>query len=121
MTAAPESLESVLVRWESDAAVLRRCGERRAADLLERCIADVRASDAEDWMAWISEGEAALQAGRSVAWVRAHFDAWRREGHARETPSHVRSYRACIIPRRANLTDAAARGRAAAARLRESA
>lgn len=113
MTAPKRELETVIADWRSDAATLRRHGDARQADLLERC-ADEAAAAAEDWLLWLSEGEAALRAGRSVAWIRGRFEQLRREGHARQTGRATRIYRACAIPRRANTITAAERGRDAA-------
>jgi len=106
-------LADVVADWRGDAAVLRRRGNGASADILDRC-ADEATRAAEEWLLWLSEGEAQLRSGYSVAWLRSRFDAWRREGHARQTGRHTRLYRACIIPRRANVATAAERGREAA-------
>lgn len=106
-------LAEVLADWRGDAAVLRRRGNATAAEMLEKCAAEA-ATAAEDWLLWLTEGEARLRSGYSVAWLRARYEGWRREGHARQTGRHTRVYRACVIPRRANVATAAERGRDAA-------
>lgn len=113
-------LAEVIADWRGDAAVLRRRGNAAAAEMLEQC-ADQAARAAEEWLLWLTEGEATLRSGHAVAWLRARFEDWRRAGHARQTGRHTRIYRACIIPRRVNVVSAAERGRDAARRAMESA
>jgi len=113
-------LADVIADWRGDAAVLRRNGNAAGADILERCAREAAAS-AEEWLLWLSEGDAALRAGRSVSWVRGRFEQLRREGHARQTSKHTRIYRACAIQTKADVVGAAEAGRRAALSLRKSA
>lgn len=113
-------LAEVLADWRGDAAVLRRNGNAAAADILERCARESSQS-AEEWLLWLSEGEAALRAGRSVSWIRSRFEQLKREGHAQQTARHTRIYRACAIQTKANIVGAAEAGRRAAMLLRKSA
>lgn len=112
-------LVDVIADWRGDAAVLRRRGDIRAAELLELC-ADQASAAAEEWNTFLSEGEAMLRSGRSRPWLRAQFARWEREGHAKETARHTRIYRQCIVPQKANVTSAASRGREAARKARAS-
>jgi hypothetical protein len=57
---------------------------------------------AEEWLGWINEGLATLRSGKSVAWLRAQFPAWERDGHAKLVHRGLRHYRECVIPRRAS-------------------
>ena len=115
--ASDRDLSQVLTDWRGDAAVLRRRGSPDLADALERCASQV-AESAEEWLTWLSEHDASIRAGRSVAWMRARFEQMRREGHARLTGRATRAYRACAVPRKANTITAAEKGRRAAQELR---
>lgn len=83
---------------------------REWAHLIERA--------AEDYLTFISEGEASIRSGRSEATIRSRYDALAREGHAR-TVSGRRQYREMMIPRRAQIDEAAQRGREAARAVRD--
>jgi hypothetical protein len=106
-------LADTIADWQGDAAVLRRNGNAAAAEILERCAREAR-DGAEDWLLWLSEGEAVTRSGFSLDTIRGRFEQLRRDGHARLVKRGVRQYRACAIPRRANATTAAQRGREAA-------
>jgi hypothetical protein len=106
-------LDTIIRRWKGDAAVLRRNGESRLADALDRC-ADEATDAAAEWLTWLSESDAELRSGRARGWFRARRDVWRRDGHARQIARGKWEYRAAIVPRRADLATAAAEGRAAA-------
>jgi hypothetical protein len=106
-------LEQIIADWRGDAAVLRRRGDARSAAMLEQC-ATQAAGAAEEWLLWLSEGDAMVRAGKSAEWLRARFEAWRRDGHATQSGRFTRLYRAAIIPRRADTTTATRRGRDAA-------
>jgi hypothetical protein len=114
----PRELAEVIADWLGDAAVLRRNGNVAGAEILERCAREAKESTAEEFMLWISEGEAMTRSGHVAAWFRARFEAMRREGHARTMKRGVRQYRACAVPRRANRAIAELRGREAARRLK---
>jgi hypothetical protein len=109
-------LETVLADARSDATVHRRL-HPATADLIEKLCDDV-ARAAEEWLTWLSEGDASTRAGKSTDWVRGKYEQLHREGHAR-TVNGKRQYRACFIPRRANVDTAAQRGREAAREARE--
>lgn len=108
-------LAQVLADARGEAAVCRRRGAEAVADALEQLAKDVHEA-AEEWLVWLSESDAQLRSGFSVAWLRQRFPGWEREGHARLGAGRVRQYRACIIPRRAHLLRAAAQGADAARR-----
>jgi hypothetical protein len=81
--------------------VLRRRGDTRLAEQLDRC-ADEAAAAAEDYIRWLTEDKARLRSGWSRARLRAHYAAWERQGHARRDGKR-RLYRLLIVPQRANL------------------
>jgi hypothetical protein len=109
-------LSEVLARWQEDARTLRRIGGSEAvAAVLENCAGDV-ARSAEEWLSWLSESDAIMRSGHAASWLRARREEWKRAGHCRQVGRGKYTYRACCIPRRANVTDAAARGREAAKR-----
>ena len=106
------TLEQVLADYRGDAQVLRRRGHAHDAELIEM-ICDAVAAAAEDYLRWITEDEAMLRSARSRAWLRGQFAEWERQGLARRDGKR-RLYRMIAVPLRANLTAAAAAGRAAA-------
>jgi hypothetical protein len=114
MTARRE-LVDVIADAREEAAILRRNGAAFSVDRVEAMLAAV-ADAAEEWTLFLSEGDAVVRCGYSAAWLRARFPEWERAGHAR-TAGRARQYRACIIPRRANVVLAASRGRDAARRI----
>lgn len=116
MTTADDAraLEQVLADHRGDAAVLRRKGHARDADLIERICDDVGRA-AEEYLRWISEEDAQLRSGWSRERLRAHFAEWERQGHARRD-GKKRLYRMLIVPRRANTIAAREAGRRAARR-----
>lgn len=109
-------LETVLADWGARAQTLRACFHEHDAQLLEEFASDVRGA-CEDYLTWLSEPDAALQAGKSVAWVRARFNGWAENNMARFNPRdrRARQYCALILPRRANIIAARADARRAAA------
>jgi hypothetical protein len=113
-------LQTVLDRWTADAAVLRRNGEVRLADTLDRCAAEARTA-AEEWLTWLSETDAELRSGYRAAYFKARREGWRRDGNARQVARFKWEYRAAVVPRRANVMRAAEEGRAAARRAQEKA
>ena len=113
-------LQTVLDQWVADAKVLRRNGEVRLADTLDRCAAEVTAA-AEEWLTWLTDAEAELRSGYRVAFFKARREEWRRQGHARQVARFKWEYRAAVIPRRANVMRAADEGREAARRARAAA
>jgi hypothetical protein len=110
---ADRDLSDVLSDWREDAAILRRRGDARAADLLLQCATDV-AGVAEEYTSWLSEAEAQLRSGWTAGQVRRHARAFLHTPHVQ---AERRAYRlrACIVPRRAHyelLRAAAERGAA---------
>ena len=112
MIAEPRALEQVFADWRGDAQVLRRRGDTRLAQQLERC-ADEAAAAAEDYIRWLTEDDARLRSGWSLRRLSAHFPAWERQGHARRDGKR-RLYRMLIVPHRANSLAALEAGRRAA-------
>lgn len=112
-----ETLEQVLTDARGELPILeKRNGSWSPKDIRE--FIDRVTVAAEEWLTWLSEGDAAIRAGYSETWLRGRFEQLRREGHARLN-GRARQYRACAIPRRANVTKAAERGRQAARALRK--
>ena len=112
MSDEPRTLEQLLADWHGDAQVLRRRGHDGEADQVEQ-FADAVARAAEDYLRWLSEDDALLRSGRSLAWLRSQFAEWERAGHARRN-ARERWYRMLVIPQRANTLAARAAGRRAA-------
>jgi len=110
-------LETVLADVRAEADTLDRNDAPFSVDRVREFARDVEKA-AEEWLTWLSEGDAAIRAGKSIDWVRARYELLHREGHAKQTGGK-RQYRACFIPRRANIDTAAARGREAARAARE--
>jgi hypothetical protein len=102
-------LETVLADVKAEADTLDRNDATFSVDRVRQFVKDVTKA-ADEWLTWLSEGDATIRAGKSVDWIRARYEQLRREGHAR-TIGGRRQYRACFIPRRANIDAAAARGR----------
>jgi len=112
-----ETLEQVLADARGELPILeRRNGSWSPKDIRE--FVDRVAAAAEEWLTWLSEADAAMRCGYSEAWLRARFPSLQREGHARLN-GRARQYRACAIPRRANVVTAANRGREAAKAMRK--
>ena len=112
MIAEPRALEQVLADWRGDAQVLRRRGDARLAEQLERC-ADEAAAAAEDYIRWLTEDHACLRSGWSIRRLCVQFPTWERQGHARRDGKR-RLYRMLIVPQRANAPAALEAGRRAA-------
>lgn len=110
-------VETVLADMRDEAETLRRARTTVAPDRLLDWADAIRGA-IEDWVVFLDEKTAALRAGRSDDWVRARFEFLKREGHAKLVNGR-RYYRACFIPRRANVDSAAERGRQAAREQRE--
>lgn len=99
-----ETLEQAIADERGDAAVLRRRGHLKEAELIER-LCDRFAAAAEDYITFVSEPDAQLRSGKSSEWLRARFGSWEKEGLARWSPSgrRQRQYRRCVVPQRTNL------------------
>lgn len=110
-------LETALADMRAESDTLARAHAAPAPERLREW-ADLVERAAEDWLTFISEGNAAIRAGRTEETIRAKYAALEREGHAR-TRNGRREYRACMIPRRANIDVAAERGREAARAVRD--
>lgn len=110
-------LDTILRRWDDDAAALTRNGEPDKAAILVRCAAEVREA-ADEWLTWISEEQAALRSGRRVEWWRGQFPALLKRGHARQVGRAKRVYRLAVVPVRDAILQAAEEGRKAARAMR---
>jgi hypothetical protein len=105
---AADTMETVLADMRSDAAALRRNGDARGADLLERWAA--RWADAtEDHRVFVSEAEALLT-GVSRAALLRNFDGWAARGDARHV-GRTREYRRSVLPARTPASVAREAGR----------
>ena len=104
-----ETLEDVMAAMRSDALILRRYGNAEAAEQLEQYSTRVEAASG-DFMAWLSEGEARLRSGLSVAWLRKYFPEWEKIGLAKRV-CRDRHYRALVIPPRVDIESAREAGR----------
>lgn len=91
------TLEQILAETRSDANALRRCGDRRLADVMETICGNVEAS-AADWLTWLSETEALSRSGKSLDYLRARRDQWAVDGLARKDGRRW-FYRRAIVPR----------------------
>lgn len=105
-------LAQLLADVREEATILEANHAAMSVARVRQLVADVERA-AEEWLTWLSEGDAMVRTGYSVPWLRARFDAWARDGHARLV-GRARQYRACVLPRRANTQAAAERGREAA-------
>jgi len=109
-----EPLEQVLGELHDEARVLAKYGDERVAKIISGIIKRVRDA-AEDYITWLSEGDAQLWTGRSERWLRARFVEWERGGHAKKERGR-RYYRAVVLPHRENVSAAYRAGEAAARR-----
>lgn len=105
-------LVQILADARGDAAVLRKHGQEQMASTIET-LCDQIDTATEDYRRFIPEADAITRSGHHAAWWRARFPALEREGHAKKERG-VRLYRLMIVPTRARLAEARARGRAAA-------
>lgn len=108
----PDTLEQVLADERGDAAVLRRNGHDREAELIERVCERVSRA-AEEYLRFMSEPDARLRTNRSVEYLRNRFAEWESQGHAYKKGT-TRYYRMLVLPPRANLSAAREEGRRAA-------
>lgn len=100
-TAMPTELAQVVADWRGEAAILRRRGDARAADLLEQCAGEI-AAVTEEYTLWLSEDAAARRSGWTLSKVRRHALAYLHTPHVQQEKRAYR-LRACIVPRRAHL------------------
>lgn len=103
-----ESPEAVLAKHRAEAVVLRSRGLTNRADDIERLCSDLETALAA-YLSWLGEAEASLWSGRSRVWLRRHRETWRANGDARRV-GRTWMYRQSVLPRRADLTRAEARG-----------
>lgn len=107
-------LEQVIADAREEAAVLdaNRAGfaVARVRELLEEI-----ASSAEEFITWLSEGDAAMRAGVKPITMAGRFPAMQRDGNARLS-GRARQYRQCAVPQRAQTVAVAARAKALAQR-----
>jgi hypothetical protein len=112
-------LAQIIAEAAEEAALLERNGAGFSVGRVRELLAQIGQA-AEEYMTWLSEGDAAIRSGFSMTWLRGRFDSLQRDGHAKLV-GKARQYRACAIPRRANTALASARGREAARAARRSA
>lgn len=105
-------LGQVLADWREQASILRRRGHPREAKHIEQLCDDVKYA-AGTYLDWLTEDEAMLRSGRSRTYLRARFPEWQSE-HMALAEGRRRRYRACVIPRRADVEAAKAAARVAA-------
>lgn len=98
------TLEEVLADARGDAAIYRRRGDLRIAEIMER-LADEIAQSLEDYSRWLSEDEAMLKSGHRRPWLRARRAEWLQAGNARVVGRRW-FYRAMIVPQRGNASAA---------------
>lgn len=115
----PDTLDlaQLLADAREETTILEANHAAMSVSRVRQLLADIEAS-AEEWITFLSEGDAMVRSGYTAAWLRGRFDAWARDGHARLV-GRARQYRACVIPRRADTMTAAARGREAARELQQ--
>lgn len=107
--ASTRPLHEVLADWRGEAAVLRRRGSEKVAEVLEQCATDV-ARSAEEYLLFLEEDEAMLRTGKSKSWLRDRFVGMQADGHA-YIKQNRRYYRAMLLPRRAHRDQLVAEGR----------
>jgi len=98
------TLEQVLADALGDAAVYRRRGDARVAELLEQ-LADQVSNAAEDYLRFLTEDEAMLRSGHQAPWFRKRRAEWAAAGNAREEGRRW-LYRAIVVPQRGNASAA---------------
>lgn len=99
-----KALVDVLADCAGDAQVLRHRGHVHDAELIEQIVTDIRASDAEGWLTWLTASEAMLRSGKHESWLRRNRLAWQEQGLARRDERRQWLYRQCIIPQRKHLS-----------------
>ena len=95
-----ETLEAVLADAASEVDVAKRYGHVPLDDY--RALVARLVAAAQPFTTWLSESDAALYSGHTVAWLRARRAAWARMGHARRR-GRTWEYRRCTLPRRVDL------------------
>ena len=104
-----ETLEQVLADARGELPLLRKRKAGWDPDAIAEFLDRVAAAT-EDFRRFISEDDARLQSGKSVAWLRARHAEWMEAGNA-ECRGRKRYYRAMVIPRRPDLAAAREAGR----------
>ena len=110
-----DTLEQVLADLRGEAAVLRKHGDARVADVMDALTDRVKTA-AEDYITWLEEDDAMLRSAHQRRWFRNQFPTWAAEGNAKKEAGRY-YYRMCVIPQRANLSAARAAGRDAGRRM----
>lgn len=110
-----DTLEQVLSDLRGEAAVLRKHGDARVADVMDGVVERVKAA-AEDYITWLEEDDAMLRSAHQRRWFRAQFATWAAEGNAKKEAGRYH-YRQIIVPQRANASAAYQAGVDAARRL----
>lgn len=90
-------LEGVLADSREEAAILRSHGHASQATSIE-AVCDRVAHAMRPWLTVLSESEAALRSGWSVARLRGRFAEWESRGLAMLDERGRRRYREIIVP-----------------------
>lgn len=101
-----KSLEQTLADARGEAAVLRHNGHTVQASSVER-VCDAVADSMAAFLEVLSESEAQLRSGWSVARLRGRFAEWESRGLAMLDDRGKRRYRAIVLP--AQMEDAQAK------------
>jgi len=107
-----KELETILADAFAEARTLEGNRASFSVERVREILKDVEEAT-EEWTTWLSETDASIRSGYSEDTLRGKFELLKRDGHAR-LAGRNRQYRACALPRRANVVAASARGREAA-------
>lgn len=118
-TRAPRpDLVTLLADAFAEARTLEANGASFSVDRVRTILTEIGEA-AEPYTTRLSETDAAIRAGVSIDTMRGRFASMERDGNAWQVSRNVRQYRACCVPRRANVSRAAEAGRQAARSARE--
>ena len=106
-----EQLEQVLADAYADAAALKRAGHTRDAEMITSLLDRVRRAS-RTYLLWLNEADARLWSGMSRRWLRTEFEKLEALGFA-ELREGKPWFRACALPRRADLEELREAGRLA--------
>lgn len=96
-----KSIEQVIGDWTESAVTAARLGHEHDAKLIRAVLHDVQESS-RTYLLWLNETEAQRWSGKSRRWLRAEFEQLQAIGFA-ELRDGRRMFRACALPRRADL------------------
>lgn len=101
-----ETLEDVLSDARQKIPVFKKGGGFAVAEVLEEFVTRV-SQTTHDYRTFVSEKEAIIRSGKSLAWLRDRFPEWKRQGNA-EKEGRARRYRLLILPVAARISSAQA-------------